>query len=161
MQKPNDIEVADSIISRFTEPFGNEAYIRASKLLLLARSIVWRNSITTETGGLRVWKKLSAEQFDMEWIIEMVNEYVYLLGLTTLQNDVARRQAESMSWLKNAQGIPSENKQMSQTAEEIQSGLGKNPLLMFLYSLSMGQYNKRLADLGIDRLMAGKKPGKV
>ncbi|MNG41019.1 hypothetical protein D3C84_1299300 [compost metagenome] len=63
-----------------------------------------------------------------------------------------------MAWLKNAQGIPTENKQLSQTAEEIQVGLGKNPLLMFLYSLTMGQYNKRLADLGIERLLAGQKP---
>jgi hypothetical protein len=161
MQKPNDITVADSILARFTEPSGNEGYIRAAKLLLLIRSIVWRNSITTEAGGIRVWKKLSAEQFDMEWIIEMVNEYVYLIGMTTLQTDVAQRQAESMAWLKNAQGIPSENKQLSQTAGEIQDGLGKNPLLMFLYSLSMGQYNKRLSDLGIERILAGQKPKKT
>lgn len=161
MQKPNDIEVADAIITRFTEPFGNEAYIRASKLLLLARSIVWRNSITSEAGALKVWKKLEAEQFQMEWIIEMVNEYVYLIGMTTLQNDVAKRQAEALSWIKNAQGIPTENKQLSNTAAEIQDGLSKNPMLMFLYSLSLGQYNKRLSDLGIERLLAGQKPKKT
>lgn len=161
MQKPNDIEVADSIIARFTEPFGNEAFIRASKLISLSRSIVWRNSIATETGALRVWKKLSAEQFEMEWIIEMVNEYVYLIGLTTLQQDVSKRQAEALSWIKNAQGIPTENKQFSNTNDEIQQGLAKNPLLMFLYSLSLGGYNRRLGELGIDRLLAGKKPGKV
>jgi hypothetical protein len=161
MQRPNDVEVADAIIARFTEPAGNEGYIRAAKLLLLARSIVWRNSITSEAGGLRVWKKLSAEQFDMEWIIEMVNEYVYLIGMTNLQQDVAKRQAEALSWVKNAQGIPTENKQLSNTAEEIQQGLAKNPLLMFLYSLSLGLYNKRLADLGIERLLAGQKQRKV
>lgn len=158
MQKLNDIEVADSIIARATEPFGNEAYIRASKLISLSRSIVWRNSITTETGAARVWKKLEAEMFQMEWIIEMVNEYVYLIGLTTLQQDVSKRQAEALSWLKNAQGIPTENKQLSSTNEEIQQGLAKNPLLMFLYSLSLGQYNMRLSAHGIERLLAGQKP---
>lgn len=161
IQKPNDIVVADSIIARATEPFGNEAYIRASKLISLSRSIVWRNSITSETGAARVWKKLEADMFQMEWIIEMVNEYVYLIGLTYLQNDVAKRQAEAMSWLKNAQGIPTENKQMSNTCEEISQGLAKNPLLMFLYSLSLGQYNKRLADLGVERLLTGAKPPKA
>jgi aspartate/glutamate racemase len=97
----------------------------------------------------------------MEWIIEMVNEYVYLIGMTDLQQDVAKRQAEALSWVKNAQGIPTENKQLSNTAEEIQQGLAKNPLLMFLYSLSLGLYNKRLADLGIERLLAGQKQRKA
>jgi hypothetical protein len=158
MQRPTDIEVADAIIARATEPYGNEAYIRASKLISFSRSIVWRNSITSEVGAGRVWKKLEGDMFQMEWIIEMVNEYVYLIGLTNLQQDVAKRQAEALAWLKNAQGIPTENKQMSNTAEEIQQGLAKNPLLMFLYSLSLGQYNKRLADLGIERILAGQKP---
>lgn len=161
MQKPIDIEVADSIISRHTEPAGNEGYIRAAKLLLLSRSIVWRNSISSEAGALRVWKKLSADQFDMEWIVEMVNEYVYLLGMTTLQQDVAKRQAEALGWMKNTQGVPLENKQFSNSSEEIQQGLAKNPLLMFLFSLSLGQYNKRLSDLGIERLLAGGKPKAV
>lgn len=161
MQKLNDIEVADSIIARATEPFGNEAFIRASKLISLTRSIVWRNSITSETGALKVWKKLEAEQFQMEWIIEMVNEYVYLIGLTTLQNDVAKRQAEAIGWLKNAQGIPGENRQLSNSPEEIATGLSKNPILMFLYSLSLGHYNKRLADLGVERLLTGQKPKKT
>lgn len=161
MEKPNDILVADSIIARATEPFGNEAYIRASKLISFSRSIVWRNSITSETGAARVWKKLEGDMFQMEWIIEMVNEYVYLIGLTNLQMDVSKRQAEALSWLKNAQGIPTENKQLSNTNEEIAAGLAKNPLLMFLYSLSLGQYNRRLSELGIERLLTGKNPPKA
>jgi hypothetical protein len=157
MQKPNDIEVADSILARYTEPNGAEAYIRAAKLLIFARRIVWRNAVTTQTGAARVWKQLESELFDREWIVEMVTEYVYLLGMTQLRTQIAPRQAEAMAWVKDSMGVPTEMAKLSSTESDMSQGLAKNPLLMFLYSLSLGMYNKRLADVGIERLMAGGK----
>ena len=155
---PDDVKVAEGILSRMTEPFGDDAYIRAANLLTFVRTITWRNGITSPDGALRVWRMLEGKQIDMEWMIEMVNEYVYRMGLTTLQNEVATRQAESLAWVSLTVGIPKEVKQFADDNEKIREGLSKSPLLMFLFSLSMCNYQQRLADVGIAKLLAGQKP---
>lgn len=158
LTKPDDVRVADEIIWRYTEPYGSEAYIRAATLLLAIRGIVWRNGTCTEAGALKTWRYIEGKQIDMEWLIELVNEYVYRLGLDRLRTEVSERQAEAITWMSNSIGLPAEYAKLTSPKVDVKNTLTKAPFMMFLFSLGQGDYQQRLADIGIERILAGHKP---
>lgn len=160
LTKPEDVQVAGEIIWQFTEPFGNEAYVRASTLLNAVRGIVWRNGLCTETGALKVWRYLEGRMVEPEWLIEMVNAYVYRLGMTKLKGEVADRMAEAISWASLSVGLPGEMKKLCTPTVDVKNTLVKSPVLMFLFSLGQCDYQQRLADVGIEKILAGHKPAK-
>jgi len=158
LPKADDVVIAGEIIWRFTEPYGGDAYVRASNLLNAVRGIIWRNGICTETGFLKTWRYIEGKMVEPEWLIEMVNEYVYRLGKGHLEQVVAPRQAEAIAWVKNSLGLPAEMKKLSSTTDDVRVALVQSPVMMFLFSLSQCNYQQRLADIGIEKIMAGQKP---
>lgn len=148
LNKPemSDADIADYILGKSSEVAGMEGLIRAGDLLVMIKTFVWRSSLVNEKGALKVYNALEA-RFDMGWILSLVDQYVYHIGLTELQTNVAKRQAEAIGWMKQAKGMPSEMIQLSSPTAEMEKGLAGNPLLMFLVSLSMGRYEYRLSEL--------------
>lgn len=158
MQQTNDVQVAQQILARKTEPFGDQAYVRASNLLNFATSAVFRNGLLTENGLGKLWKQMENAGFEMEWVIDLVTEYVYILGAQAITSEIAPRMAGALSWVKESIGVPKEYSDMSTARDAMIVGFSKNPLTMFLFSLSLCNYNQRLSDVGIARIL--NKPGK-
>lgn len=160
LTKPDDVRIAEEAIWRYTEPYGNDGYIRASTLLLAVRGIVWRNGICTEAGAVKTWRMLEGKMIDMEWLLEMVNEYVYRIGIDRLRNEIADRQADAICWMSTTVGLPPEYPKLSSAKVDAKALLAKAPVMQFLFSLSQCDYQQRLADVGIERIIAGQKPTK-
>lgn len=144
--EPSDADIADFILGKSSEPLGRDGLIRAAELLTLIKTFVWRTNLVSDKGALKVYGKLEAH-FDMGWILSMVDQYVYRIGLVKLKSEVAKRQAEAIGWMKASKGLPAEMITLSSQATSIEEGLANNPLLMFLVSLSMGRYEYRLFEL--------------